>query len=95
MDSVVLKQVLMCVEQNRAFSSLAKKNYTYGQIAEAVINAGNDDLIVYENERYKLTAKGQTLYDSIKTFEPNKINEKYYRRDKLSIDEIYVPSYNI
>ena len=59
------------------------------------MQALEEGYLLYENDKYIVTDKGNTYIKSRKTFGPNKINEKYYRRDTLSIDEIYVPSYNI
>lgn len=94
MNEVILKQVIYCVKQNKPFSSLAQKHYTYGQISELVILAENENLIIYSDGKYSLTEKGNELFDKLPAFEPKKIHKKYYRTDVLSIDDLYVPKYN-
>ena len=94
MREVKLKQVICCVKQNKPFSSLVQKHYTYGQISELVILAENENLINYSEGKYIVTEKGKELFDRLPVFEPKKVHKKYYRTDVLSIDDLYVPKYD-
>lgn len=87
------RKVLNCVAIGLPFSSL-KENYSFGQIADAVLEADRDGLIGYYNDAYVLTEKGQEFLIQSLVYSEFKISEKYIRDDTLDIDDLYIPKYN-
>ena len=92
-NKTLQKQVLKCVVQGLPFSSL-KDCYSFGQIADAVLEADKNGLIIYRENKYLLTEKGQETLNSKIEYIEFKTSERNVRYDTIDIDELYIPKYN-
>ena len=53
-----------------------------------------DDLIDYKNDSFFITEKGEQYYKSKEISTEKQENRKNRRNDLISIDDVFIPSYN-
>ena len=94
MNTIQLRNVLLCINNTYSFDSLLSRGLTYGQIASIIIQAENEGFLELGEKKYIITEKGLSIIRETKPYEEKKIGKRYFRDDKISLDDVYIPVYN-
>lgn len=94
LNTIQLRNVLLCINNTYTFDSLLSRGLTYGQIASIIIQAENEGFLELGERNYIITEKGLSIIRETKPYEEKTIRKKYLRDDKISLDDIFVPNYN-
>lgn len=94
MNDYLLTAIISSIRQTGSIEKVFQKKYTYGQIGRTLVEALNLNYIMYENEKYYVTEKGNTFIKNIETFELKRTKNKNKSDKVLSLDDIYIPKYN-
>lgn len=94
MNNYILTSIIMSIKQTGSIEKVFDKKFTYGQIGRTIVEAINQEYLIYENERYCISEKGEEFFKNVGIFEPLRNRKKYKRNESISLDDIYIPKYN-
>lgn len=94
MNTIHLKNILLCINNSDNFESLLAKGLTYGQIASTLVQAETEGFLELGDKEYIITEKGKDIIKNAKPFEEKKIRKEYFRKDTITLEDIYIPEYN-
>ena len=94
MNNYILTTIIISLKHTGSIEKVFEKKYTYGQIGRTLIEAINQGYLIYENEKYSVTEKGDDFINNVVIFEPLRKRKKYKRDTVISLDNIYIPRYN-
>lgn len=93
MKKSLQKKLLSIINENKSLQDLIKKQVSYGDIVDELINLVKQGYIEKKDEGFVLTNQGFNFLTEKNDFEIIQPLEKYRLEKKLSLDDIYVPNY--
>ena len=85
------KRILQCIQKRESLEKVLNTGYSYVQLIKELLSLQEDNLIIYDDDKYVLTSDGEAfvnrpLFCAIEPIEK-------YKCPKISLDEIYIPNY--
>lgn len=85
------KQILSILSEGQSLDRLVNSRRTYAQISVELLNLLNNNLIIYDDDRFVITDQGRQELSALSKEKMIPIGKK--DSIKINLDDIYIPNY--